>query len=130
MRTEIETSDLFRGAFLLCCGGRLDEAQVRRDGQVEFVISGEEIHEEDYRYRTGQASVNPLQLRETLNLLRDIVFERVRSERGEGRTRTGKIVFFPWEEGLAGKLVRVKVERSTHLSLFGRQVESFSENQF
>ena len=43
-------------------------------------------------------------------------------QRGEGRTRTGKMVFFPWESGLTGKLVSVRIERSTGLSLYG-QVE-------
>lgn len=41
-------------------------------------------------------------------------------ERGEGRTRTGKMVFFPWREGLAGKLVPVLIKRATDLSLYGR----------
>ena len=59
MRREIETSDLFRGAFLRCCGGKLDETLVRRDGQVQFVISGDELDEEDYRFRTGQARYLP-----------------------------------------------------------------------
>ncbi len=43
-------------------------------------------------------------------------------ERGEGRTRIGKMVFFPWEEGLTGQLVPVLIERSTDLSLYGRVV--------
>lgn len=47
---------------------------------------------------------------------------RKRPERGEGRTRTGKITFFPWREGLAGKIISVRIERVTPLSLFGRQV--------
>ena len=38
--------------------------------------------------------------------------------RGEGRTRTGKMVFFPWEEGLRGQLVNVRIERATDLSLY------------
>jgi len=39
------------------------------------------VIEEDRRYRTGKALVNPVQLRETVNLLRDLVFERLRGER-------------------------------------------------
>jgi len=41
-------------------------------------------------------------------------------DRGEGRTRTGKPVFFPWKEDLAGQLVPVLIERSTDLSLYGK----------
>jgi hypothetical protein len=91
MKQEIETGDLFRSAYLLCSGGSLDEVRLSRRGEVLFSIGGDDIRELDLQYRTGQASVNPLQLRETLNLLRDIVFERVRSERGEGRRRYGTV---------------------------------------
>jgi len=39
-------------------------------------------------------------------------------DRGEGRTRTGKMVFFPWEEGLRGQLINIRIERVTDLSLY------------
>jgi hypothetical protein len=80
MLSAIETSDLFRGAYLLTQGARLTDTRVHR-GQVRFVIEGEGVVEHDERYRLGQALVNPVQLRETLNLLRDLVFERLRPER-------------------------------------------------
>ena len=40
-------------------------------------------------------------------------------DRGEGRTRTGKIVFFSWKEGLEGKIITVKIKRVTPASLYG-----------
>jgi len=40
-------------------------------------------------------------------------------DRGEGRTRSGQAVFFPWKEGMEGRLVNVRIERATDLSLFG-----------
>jgi len=89
VKREIETGDLFRGAYLLCSGGCLEEARMTRRREVLFLISGEDVRELDIRYRTGQALVNPLQLRETLNLLRDIVFEKLRS--GERRTHHGSV---------------------------------------
>lgn len=76
----IETGDIFRGAYLLCCGGRVGSTRMQRD-QVVFVIEGCDVVEQDERYRLGRALVNPVQLRETLNLLRDLVFERVRTEK-------------------------------------------------
>lgn len=45
-------------------------------------------------------------------------------DRGEGRTRTGKRVFFPWEAGLPGRLIDVRIERATALSLYGTVVSS------
>lgn len=77
----IETGDIFRGAYLLCCGGRIGSTRMQRD-QVVFVIEGQDVTDHDERYRLGRALVNPIALRETLNLLRDLVFERVRTERG------------------------------------------------
>jgi len=82
----METTDLFRGAYLLTQGGRLAGTRVVR-GQVFFVIEGEGVAEHDERYRVGRALVNPVQLRETLNLLRDLVFERVRPERRRSDAR-------------------------------------------
>jgi len=79
MMSAIETADIFRGAYLLCCGARVCNTHVTRN-QVLFVIEGEGVVEHDERYRLGQALVNPVQLRETLNLLRDLVFERLRME--------------------------------------------------
>lgn len=79
MLSAIETTDIYRSAYLLCCGGRVREAHVER-GQVRFTIEGEGCIEHDEAYRLGQALVNPVQLRETLNLLRDLVFERLRPE--------------------------------------------------
>ncbi len=80
MLSAIETSDIFRGAYLLTQGARLIEARTQR-GQVRFVIEGEYVVEHDASYRLGQALVNPIALRETLNLLRDLVFERLRKEK-------------------------------------------------
>jgi hypothetical protein len=88
MRAEIETADLFRGAYLLCRGGRVGGSRLAR-GQVLFRIEGEGLAEEDLRYRTGGALINPLQLRETLNLLRDLVFERLRTENDERKSAHG-----------------------------------------
>ncbi|MFH1037360.1 MAG: tRNA (N6-isopentenyl adenosine(37)-C2)-methylthiotransferase MiaB [PVC group bacterium] len=44
-------------------------------------------------------------------------------DRGEGRTRGGQMVFFPWEEGMEGRMIKVLIDRVTDLSLFGRAIE-------
>ena len=78
---EVETGDLFKGAYLLCRGGRLLRTVLSGRDHVVFVIAGEGLVAEDVRFRTGAATVNPLQLRETLNYLRDVVFEKTRVEK-------------------------------------------------
>ncbi len=72
---EIETKDIFRGAYLLCMGGTLHETKLADSRQVTFVIEGKNLEQKDIQYHTGHALVNPIQLRETLNLLRDLIFE-------------------------------------------------------
>jgi hypothetical protein len=62
------------------------------------LITGEGLDRLDKQYRVGQALVNPLQLRESLNHLRDVMFEKLREYDPasrkryaaiEGRTRHG-----------------------------------------
>lgn len=97
---NLETTDIFRGAFLLCSGGDLAEVRVRNNGKriATFLITGKNLDELDRDYRTGRALVNPLQLRESLNHLRDVMFEKLRENDPasrkryaavEGRTRNG-----------------------------------------
>jgi hypothetical protein len=85
LKGTVEVTDLFKGAFLLCMGARLDKVQVRNNGRriATFLITGPDLEKLDSDYRTGQALVNPVQLRESLNHLRDVMFNKLR----EGRMR-------------------------------------------
>ena len=71
--TELSSKDLFRVAYLLCEGAILREARLVESQRVTFIIKGEGLLQADSRYRTGQALINPIQLRESLNLLRDLI---------------------------------------------------------
>jgi hypothetical protein len=68
--TVIETKDPFRAAYLL----RYGEFKHSRmeDNSTLYVLAGEKLFEEDYRYRTGYASVNPLLLKESYELLLEL----------------------------------------------------------
>ncbi len=85
LKGTVEVTDLFRGAFLLCMGGRLDQVRVRNNGRriATFLIAGRDLERLDSDYRAGRALVNPVQLRESLNHLRDMMFDKLR--RHEGR---------------------------------------------
>ena len=85
----LETTDIFRGAFLLASGGDLVEVRVRSNGKriATFLITGKDLDRLDRDYRSGRAMVNPVQLRESLNHLRDVMFKKLRDS--EGRTRNG-----------------------------------------
>lgn len=85
---EIETGDIFRAAYLVCAGGELIDT-VRDGRHVEFVISGTDLLDQDRRYLMGEALVNPLQLKEALNMLRDLIFKQDGTLRRHGRQNHG-----------------------------------------
>jgi len=81
LRTNsLETTDIFRGAFFLCMGGDLETIRFRKNGKqiASFMFTGQELTRHDKEYRNGHAMVNPLQFREALNHLRDILFKQLR----------------------------------------------------
>jgi hypothetical protein len=84
---RLETTDLFKGAFLLCSGGDLAGVRFRNNGRriASFLITGVNLDELDRDYRLGRALVNPVQLRESLNHLRDVMFDKLRKSEGRAR---------------------------------------------
>lgn len=87
---QLEITDIFRSAYLLCSGADLDGIRFKSNGKriALFMIKGDKLDELDRDYRSGQALVNPLKLRESLNHLRDILFEKLRER--EARTRNDR----------------------------------------
>lgn len=85
----LETTDIFRGAFFLSQGGRVHRVSLSPNRHlVSFIIAGENLSDLDDAYRSGKAVVNPLQLRESLNHLRDLLFKTLRENE---RRRHGDI---------------------------------------
>ena len=92
-KNSLETTDIFRGAFFLCSGGKLSDVRLKEDTRriVSFLFEMEDIVQLDMVYRSGRATVNPLQFRESLNHLRDILFNKLREKsRGERYDRERK----------------------------------------
>ncbi len=81
---NLETTDIFRGAFYLCMGGDLADIRFKANGRqiASFLFTGADLSQHDRAYINGRALVNPVQFREALNHLRDILFERLRDQRG------------------------------------------------
>ena len=83
---SIETTDIFRSAYFLCNGGDLCGVNIKDNGRriAVFVIRGEDLEQLDRLYRNGKALVNPVQYRESITHLRDLLFDRLKtSTRGE-----------------------------------------------
>jgi hypothetical protein len=87
LRETIETTDIFRGAFFLCMGKYLKEIRFKKDRKniAFFEFSGQGLNRLDNDYMAGKALVNPVQLRESLNWLRDTMFKRLRELEGRYR---------------------------------------------
>ena len=73
----------------MCMGGDLSAIRFKANGKrmATFLITGKDIEKLDRDYRSGKAMVNPVQLRESLNHLRDVLFEKLREN--ERRARNG-----------------------------------------
>jgi len=86
---SLETTDIFRGAFYLCMGGNLSAIRFKAGGKqiAVFHFSGNDLHRHDKAYVGGHALVNPVQFREALNHLRDILFAHLREHDPATRKR-------------------------------------------
>lgn len=88
--TGIETTDIFRGAFLLCVGGNVTRIRVDQTDRTTatFLITGKDLDQHNRDYVTGKALVNPIQLKNSLNHLRDILFNTLREKENKSHDRT------------------------------------------
>lgn len=65
----------------MCMGSELSEIRIRDNGKriATFLFTGADLDRFDKNYMNGTALVNPVQFRESLNRLRDIMFEKLRA---------------------------------------------------
>ena len=80
MIDAIETRDIYRASYLVICGAEITDT-LNQAKRTTFFIEGETIIEDDRNFRSGQALVNPVRLRETLNLLRDLYLPKPENRR-------------------------------------------------
>ncbi len=72
---HFETTDIFKGAFLLSSGGNLSGISFNDRHIATFTLTGKNLHKLDSDYHSGLALVNPVILRNSLNHLRDLLFD-------------------------------------------------------
>ena len=74
---HIKTSDLYYGAYVLACGGRLEAVQMHLDGskKVAFQFSSPRAQELTKEYLSGEATVNLRELKSSLKHLKDIIYQ-------------------------------------------------------
>ena len=93
--SQLETTDIFKSAFYLTMGCELAKIQFSNNGNqiATFQIKGKNIEKLDRDYMCGKARVNPVQLKHSLNWLRDSLFEVIRNTEGRyesDRTRKNR----------------------------------------
>ena len=74
----LETRDLYKVAYLLCCGAVIEKMILNKQNKITFNLAGD-IEKESQRYQMNQALVNPRDLKAHINLLRDQIEERKRN---------------------------------------------------
>ena len=79
--TEIESRDVYEGAYLLLRGHRLKDLTKSANRQVTFVLCGDGIAEDSADFRAGRASVNVAMYLFTLEKLKDRLFGVLRGGR-------------------------------------------------
>jgi len=86
----LETTDLFKGAFLLCMGGALKNVRVEFNGRqtATFLFTGRGLARHDDDYIEGRALVNPVQMKNSLNHLRDVLFNTLRERENTRNDRS------------------------------------------
>jgi hypothetical protein len=84
MQSTIEETNLFKSAYLLASGGDFKGIRFKSGNprMAAFMFSGHNLDKLEMDYRQGTALVNPLQLRECLNHLRGVLFEKLRNREG------------------------------------------------
>ena len=89
---QLETNDLFKGAYFLSQLCRLKETRFQGHDRIVFVFEGEgrNLPDLDQHYHSGHALVNPLDLRKNLDFLRDIMRTTFRLNRTQSEIRKGE----------------------------------------
>ena len=80
---RIETTDIFLSAFFICMGSDLLEIRISKSQNIaSFLIAGNNLARHNRDFASGRALVNPAQFRTALNWLRDVLFKKLRANKG------------------------------------------------
>ena len=80
MKETMEMTDLFKVASLLCVGAELKGLKIVDRGMALFEVEAYDLHNLEKGYANGKVFVNALELKEKLNLLKDVMFAKLREQ--------------------------------------------------
>ena len=83
IKMRLLTTDLYEGAWLLSQGVELVSLWMDQNHKrsIIFEFSGAEVEHLKQAYQRGQAKANVIQLKQSINVLKDRMFEKLREER-------------------------------------------------
>ena len=87
---RLTTTDLYESGFLLCAGAQLADIWNERNktSTVVFVFDGDyELEELQKSYHNGTATVNLAEYRQSLEEIKDKMFQLIRKENGTSAER-------------------------------------------
>ncbi len=77
MRERIELTDIFKASSFLCNGAEV--LNLKQVGNIiTFELESEDISHLEQDYNRGRLLINPIEFRVKLNLLRDLMFSKLR----------------------------------------------------
>ncbi len=82
MRERIEITDIFKASSFLCNGAEI--LTLKQIGNIiTFELESEAISSLEKSYNRGRLLVNPVEFRVKLNMLRDLMFSKLREPKQE-----------------------------------------------
>ena len=90
--SEITITDLFEGAYLLTQGNQLDKVHIEgTNGKTHclFIFSGNDLDRSVKAYRSGDATVNVVRLKFSMETIKDRMFSSLRHHNKAQRTAWG-----------------------------------------
>lgn len=91
---KVETTDLYLSAYLMAKGITLNSMSIHETGdrkKIVFIFTGNaDLNRLNKSFQRGVAKVNPISMKESILHLKDIMYDKLRSNKGEKRRNENK----------------------------------------
>ena len=80
---RVKTKDLYCAAYIVCCGGTVEDIILSEDGRrgrpssATFVLSGANVEALSKEFLSGQAVANLASFKQAMNLLKERMFDLI-----------------------------------------------------
>jgi hypothetical protein len=80
---KVKTKDLYCAAFIVSCGGMVEDITLSEDGRrgrsssATFILSGDNVEALSKEFLSGQANANLAAFKMAMNQLKEMMFDRI-----------------------------------------------------